>query len=231
MGFDPSALMSIPAKSLSHITFYTPALKWARMFPFLEQCGSLVSLELTGSPASGDDSTVDRAPLVMPNLEVLSTDSPLFGRILVTPRLRELQCRYDACAVRKTAPLPVLDCLELIMPRLRLSDVPNWQPTPSLWNISTLKLKKCNYVDDLLNILLDRYPRDGTTVLAFPSLRKLNLQWCSTYQKSPAALGALVLKVLDIRPALKLECDSHFETTPKDQLVRYGTRIHGRPAW
>lgn len=225
--FHSSTLLSIPVKSLTSVALLPRTAEWTHITSFLGHCPNLVSLTLVGSFPTEDQFTLDTPPLILPKLEVLSVESPEFGRLLVTPALRELCCSDYALAVGKTAPLPALDHLELILPPESL--LPTWQPTSSLWNISKLTLTMCIWAEHILETLLR--PRDGGANLTFPLLRKLSLKECSASPLSPTPLCTLVLKVLNLRPELKFECDSDFftscETSAHDQ---YGTRIHKRPS-
>lgn len=232
--FHPDTLTSIPTNSLSNVKLCSRPCTWSVASAFLERCTYLNTLHLA-IPLPPEDHFTDGAPLVLPTLEVLHVESPFFGHVMATPSLKELYCSSTAAAVRKTAPLPSLHHLALIQPSISL--MRDWQPPLSFSEISSLTFDSGSGPEYILEILARRSSGSGDdhkeeSDVVFPSLRKLALKACRAQSMSPAALCALALQVLDLRPELHLECDSDFfapsEMSPYDRSIRYGARIRER---
>lgn len=213
---DFHGLSSIPTEHLTVVTLYARYGRGSMFSEFVSRCSALTQLLIIFEFTTRQIRT---PPAVVPTLRDVTVSDVRFPRYLSAPGLTHLCCVGGAFKFNDPS-MPALESFELSNPP-RVLAFKDWDPPTSLADIHTFKLRQCARPDYVFELLLRGFDDDPRPIV-FPSLRTLLLG-------SGVGFTSKILRVLDRRPNLHLQCEEYFfwpsKMTPKDLAGKYGARI------
>lgn len=204
--------------SLTRLTLsYRMAVAWTSVAVFLVESTSLewlalhLQFKLPGSDPSAQ-------PILLPKLVHLTMPDLPFDRYICTPQLQTLSC-FNYRGRITIAPSTQLKHLRLN------TSYPNvlrdWRPPSWLADIETLDLAGDGTAEDILGILFPSTEGENNPEV-FPSLSMLRLFQSPVAPEAHDQFCDHLLRLLDSRPKLYIECDSSIPDIPKTKQEAIG---------
>lgn len=222
-GIDFSSLTTVPTTSLNRLMLiYSYPIRWSTASSFLTSSSSLTHLKLH-LPALGQLPSI---PIFLPNLLSLLGPDCRYDRLVLAPRLEHLGC-VNFNHRMEYSRLPSLKRLTMDSPSP--SALTSWRLNSWVNDIDTLRLINCYGTKFILDLLLVRL-ESHLAHSVFPSLRTLILKDSGgSPNTSRADISRSVLRVLDDRPLLCLQCEPSLfmsaEFDWSELRTLYGTRL------
>ncbi|KAF8320942.1 hypothetical protein DL93DRAFT_1751843 [Clavulina sp. PMI_390] len=220
------SLFKIPVGQLTALRLSVPtslttiaplSIEWNEVFDILRQCVSLVDLHanLVGSARDGFPTEI----IDLPKLERLTIYHPHLASHLQTPRLECIHAFNGGVVCDPQQPLP---CLRMYIAEVGYHGLRGWCVPKSFATLEQLHFIECgrSAVRNVLARLAESASSGDDRMPLFPRLQTLRLSRLAVFPRSDVGLTAVIFKLLDAMPSLRIEC-------VRGELFLYGL-THGQ---